>query len=244
MQWLSALSGRKGRVKVPSRSAQVRESGETAAVEETAKLAKELDEPIKVELPEETAKKFRTPGFSRMRTVWRSEDRPIIEGAKAAVEGQILRNFTDAFEVMNNVYELVRTPATSPDGEILRNQFGFIIWKKTPSGSYEEDWSRLTPRVKENLLFTITTRIFDWELRAADAWGEAMLAKAQWEEAHSIAYDAPMDGTIEARNAWANVDARDERYFAIFTSWYSRRADAIVRTLALIAQRLKDSMTL
>jgi hypothetical protein len=206
-----------------------------------------MDETTTVLLPEEkpkaTKKDVRTPGFSRMRIVWRSEDRPIISSAKDAVEQALLRQFEDAYLVMNQVLELVRTPEIDPATEQpLRDNFGFVIWKRTPSGSFEEDWSRLTNRAKQALLFTITTRIFDWKQRAADAWGEAMFAKAQWEERHAIAYDAPMQGTIEDRTAAAAIDAREERYFAIFTTWYSRKADALVGTLELLAQRLKDSM--
>lgn len=225
----------------------MRESGRTAAEEETAEVAKELTEPLKVELPEEkakaTQKDLRTPGFARMRIVWRSEDRPIIDRAKASVEDALTRTFEDAYLVMNQILELIRTPEINPATEQpRRDNFGFIIWKRTPSGSYEEDWTRLTIRAKESLLFTITTRLFEWEQRAADVWGEAMFAKAQWEERHAIAYDASMHGTIEDRTAYANRDAREERYFAIFTTLYSRKADALVRTMSLLAQRLKDSM--
>jgi hypothetical protein len=84
--------------------------------------------------------------------------------------------------------------------------------------------------------------MFGWEQRAADAWGEAMFAKAQWEERFAIDYDAPFTGTIEDRTAKGNIGAREERYFAIFLSLYSRKADAVVRSLALLGQRLKDSM--
>lgn len=230
-----------------SRAGQMRESGRTAAEEETARASAELIRDIKVELPEEkpkaTQKDLRTPGFSRMRMVWNSADKRIIESAKAAVEGALVRNFEDAYLVMNQIYELIRAPETdSVTGQPLRNNFGFVIWKRTPSGSFEEDWTRLTVRSKESLLFTITTRLFDWKQRAADVWGEAMFAKAQWEERYSIAYDAPMSGTIEDRTAHANVDAREERYFAIFTTLYSRKADALVGVMELLGQRIKDSM--
>jgi hypothetical protein len=243
MQWALPLSQQKGMVKVTSRSGQVRESGKTAAVEEAALAGEALTEPINVELPEETRTRFRTPGFSRMRMEWRSEDRPVIAGARAAVEGALLRNFKDAFLAINDVYDLVRTPAIDPaTGEIRVDQWNFTVWKRTPSGSFEEDWTRLTLKAKETLLFKITTALFAWQQQAADAWGEAMFAKAQWEERYAIAYDAPMSGTIEDRNAAANIDARDERYFAIFTSWYSKKADALVRSLELLSQRIKDSM--
>ena len=70
-----------------------------------------------------------------------------------------------------------------------------------------------------------------------------MFAKAQWEERFSIAFDAPMSGTVDDRRAAGNIDAREERYFAIFLSLYSRKADSIVRSMELLSQRLRDSMT-
>lgn len=219
-----------------------RASGETAAEEETKKASEELEEPVAPELPEERAKKWRTPGFSRMKTSWSEEEWVVIAQAHSAVEGRILRNFADAYQVMNEVYEIIRTPQVDGNGEPVRDQFGFVAWKRTQAGGFEEDWSKLGVRQKESLLFSITTRMFNWEQRAADAWGEAMFAKAQWEERFAIDYDAPLVGTIDDRNAKANIGARDEKYFALFLSLYSRKADAIVRSLALLGQRIKDSM--
>lgn len=224
------------------RQGQTRAHGESTAEEVTKEEADKLEEPVQPELPEERAKVFRTPGFSRMRTTWSSEDWHVVARAQQAVEGRIIHNFADAFEVMNTVYDLVRTAETDENGEVVRDRFGFTVWKRTPSGSYDEDFTRLTGKQKEDLLFRITTRLFDWEQRAADAWGEAMFAKAQWEERFAIAFDAPMTGTVDDRKAAGNIDAREERYFAIFMSLYSRKAEAIVRSLSLLGQRIKDSM--
>jgi hypothetical protein len=226
------------------KSGKTRASGELAADEEAQVEVEKMDGTMEAEpLHEEKEKTFRTPGFSRMRLDWRKEDAAIIEQARAAVEGRIIQNFEDAYEVMYRVYDLVRTPEVDPEtGEIKVDQFGYTIWKKNPSGSYEEDWTKLTVKEKENFLFTITTRLFDWQQRTADVWAEAMFAKAQFEERFSIAFDAPISGTVDDRRAIGNLDAREERYFAIFRTYYSRRADALVRTLELLGQRLRDSM--
>ncbi len=223
---------------------QVRDSGQTAASEEALVEVEKLSEPMEQELPEEKDKKWRTPGFARMRMNWRPEDALIISQAKASVDGRIVANFADAYQVMFEVYDLVRTPLVDEKtGEIQTDQYDFTLWKQTPSGSYEEDWSKLTLREKEKFLFTITTRMVDWEQRAADVWMEAMFAKAQFEERFSIAFDAPMSGTVDDRKAAGNLDAREERYFAIFLTAYSRKVESLVRTLGLLAQRIKDSMT-
>lgn len=228
------------------KTATVRASGETTAEETTKEVAEQFAEPIQVpNLPGEDPKsRFRTPGFSRMRTSWSREDAIILQGAKDAVQGQIMRNFADAYEVMNQVYDLVRTPEVDANGVVQTDQYGFVIWARTPAGGYDEDFTRLTLKQREDLLFRITTRLFEWSQRAANAWSEAMFAKAQWEERHSISFDAPMQGTIDDRRAYANVEAAEERYFAIFLSTYSRRADAVCRSMELLGQRIKDSMTL
>lgn len=225
------------------KSGQVRASGETTAEEITKEESEKLEEPINPELPEEREKQFRVPGFQRLRINWRNDEWAIVQRAKDAVDGRITNNFLDAYQVMHEVYEVVRTPAVDTEtGEIQTDQFGFTIWQRTSSGSYEEDWTRLTRKEKENILFTITTRLFDWQQRAADAWGEAMFAKAIWEERFAIDFEAPMAGTVEDRRARGNKEAADEKYFAIFVTLYSRKADAIVRTMELLAQRIKDSL--
>lgn len=226
------------------KQAAVRASGETAAEEVTKEVSEAFDKPIEVpNLPgEDPQSKHRTPGFARMRTDWHGDDRLVVQRAKAAVDGQILNNFADAYDVMGQVYDLVRTPDVDENGEVKKDQFGFIIWARTPTGGYDEDFTRLSLKQREDLLFRITTRLFEWSQRAADAWSEAMFAKAVWEERFSIGFDAPMSGTVDDRRAAGNLDAREERYFAIFLSTYSRKADAIVRSMELLGQRLKDSM--
>lgn len=222
-----------------------RASGETTAEEITREASEQADQPIAVpNLPgEDPRSRFRTPGFSRMRTSWSREDSVILQGAKAAVDGQIMRNFADAYDVMNQVYDLVRTPEMDEQGVVMTDQWGFTVWVRTPAGGYDEDFTRMTLKQREDLMFKITTRLFAWEQRAADAWSEAMFAKAQWEERHSIGFDAPMSGTVDDRKAAGNLAATEERYFAIFLSTYSRKADSIVRSMERLGQRLKDAMT-
>lgn len=225
------------------KSGQTRASGETTAEEITREESEKLEEPISPELPEERERQFRTPGFQRLRINWRGEDWLIVQQAQGAVEGRIIKNFADAYQIMHDLYDLVRTPEFDPQtGEIKTDQWGFKKWKQSVSGSYEEDWSKLTHKEREKFLFAITTRMFDWEQRAADAWGEAMFAKAIWEERFSIDFNAPVAGTVDDRKAAGNIKAADEKYFAIFVTLYSRKAEAIVKTMNLLGQRLKDSM--
>lgn len=185
----------------------------------------------------------RSPMFSRMRLDWKSEDRPVIQRAAASVEARIQANFVDAYQVMFDLYMIVREPVVDEDtGEIQKDRWGFPEWQRGVSGSYVEDFTRLTRGQKENFLFLITTHIFEWQQAAADAWGEAMFAKAQWEETLSLGFDRPMSGTVQDREHAGKLHARDERYFSIFLSLYSRKADAICASMELLGQRLKDTL--
>lgn len=226
-----------------SESRKVRASGETQASEEARQAgADAVVEPAAEDPGEEREIKFRTPGFSRIRTEWTPDDALVVLRVKGAVEERIISTFGDAFIVLHEVYDIVRTKQTNEEGAVVKDRFGFAMWERTQSGGFIEDWSKLGHKEREDFLFQITTRIFEWSQRATDAWTEAMLAKAQYEERFSIAYDEPVKGTIEDRTAKGKMEAAEERYFAILLAAYSRKADALVRSLELLGQRLKDAM--
>lgn len=226
---------------------QRRASGETPAQEVAEEQATDprtdLDTPASTDLDTERSRLYEQLGFSRMRLDWRGDDKPVVQRAIAAVEGRILANFEDAFAIMSDLFDIVRDPLVDANGVIQTDQFGLKIWKRLPSGAFDEDWTRMTVRQKEDFLYRITTQLFNWEQAAADAWGEAMFAKAQWQEKFAVEYDAPHTGTIDDRTAYGNSRSADERYFAIFLSIYSRRADAICRSMERLALRMKDTLS-
>lgn len=223
--------------------ARKRASGATAASEEAEQAAKDADELPIAETDTERAKEFRAPGFARMRITWSKAEGAMIARIKETVDGRILHQFRDAYAVMSDLYDAVREPDIDPEtSEIRTDKHGYVIWKRLPTGAFMEDWSRLSYQQRETFLFRITTAIFDWEMRAADAWTEAMMAKAIWQEKFAIEFDHPASGTIDDRNSYANMNAADDRYFALFLSAYSRKADAIVRTMNNLALRLRDTL--
>ena len=231
-----------------SRPDTVRASGSTQ-VEEVTNAESEKNE--KEEGHEDPAASddsprsiFRAPGFHRMSFSWSGEDARIVAQAQSVVDERIQVNFRDAYMVMHDLFMVVRTPMTDPSGEIVTDRYGWPEWRRTPSGDWLEDWSALGRKEKEDFLFKITTRLFAWEQRAAEAWGEAMFAKAAWEERFAISFDAPVHGTVEDRTAKGRIGASEERYFGIFQTLYSRKADAIVRVMNLLGQRLKDTLDL
>ncbi len=234
-------------------SGRVRDSGRRASEEEAEARSRTEQDPLDpssesedLTSPPEPAKigldLFSTPGFARMRTEWRGPEGEVVRGAIRAVDDRIVETFADAYALMHEVFEVVRQPQVNLDGEAIVDRFGFPVWKRTPAGGWVEDWTQLTPRQRENFLFQITTRLFDWEQRAADIWGEAMFARVQWEEQFAIKFDAPMSGTEADRTAVGRTGSIDERYFALYVSLYSRKADALVRTMSLLGQRLKDAL--
>jgi len=228
----------------------LRASGQTQVDEVVHAESMLADAEIEVDglphLPEEGHQaQFRTPGFSRMRTDWTGPDGALVRRMLHEIDEHIVHEFADAYVVMNDLFEIVRTPELDATGMPMRDAVGLIIWKRKPNGSWDEDWNRLTRAQKENFLFAITTRLFAWEQRAAERWTESMVAKGVWEEAFSVAYTGPQTAgrpTIEDRTATAKAASAEDRYFAIFSAAYSRRADAIVRCMRDLGQRLKDTL--
>jgi hypothetical protein len=226
-----------------SKSGQTRGSGMKAAAEEAAEQVAKMDEPV--DIPDkdlDKLRRFRSPGFSRIRAEWSFEERTVVDMVTGTVERRIREVFADAFVIMDDLYAIVREPELDTEGRPRRGVDERPIYRRTANGDVVENWARLSVRQQEDFLFRITSRIYAWEQSAADAWAEAMLAKAMWEERFAIGYDAPMSGTIEDRTSRAKMDATDERYMAIVMSLYSRKADAMVRSMSLLAQRLKDVM--
>lgn len=188
----------------------------------------------------------KTPGFSRMRVEWNAHDVPVLAAFKQITDARVTEAFVDAYLIMEQVYDLVREPEVDEQtGEIKVDRFGFKVWKRKPTGGYFEDFSVLTDAERTDLVFRITTRLFDWKQRAADMWGDAMFAKAVWEEAFAIGFDEPVGRlTVDDRTQKGRLFSREERYFAILQSLMSRRADAVVSSMELLALRLNQSITL
>jgi hypothetical protein len=206
-----------------------------------------LDQPMEVDPHPDRRRTFEQLGFARMRTRWTKGEEGVIESAKTQAELELDRYFADIYKIMNRLYEIVREPVRDPQtGETLTNRRGYVIWQKDEFGLEIEDWSRLTDGQKEEFLHQITTRMVMWEQRAADMWGEAMFAKGAWEERFALSFtDAPqVEGkrpTEADRTQHAQVVSREQRYLAIYMSVRSKKADALVRSMERLSQRLKDT---
>lgn len=195
------------------------------------------------QLDVERERVFTSLSFSRMRTDWHGEHAAAMHRVRQSVDQVMIDKFSGAYNLMNDIYEVVRTPVIDPEtGEVQEDEHGFPVWERTELGFYIEDWTVLTTRQKEDFLFRLTTSLFSWEQDAADLWGEAMFAKALWTEAFATAFDAPSKGTVDHRTAVGNMRSAEERYFAVYLATLSRRADALCKSLERLSQRLKDVM--
>jgi hypothetical protein len=201
------------------------------------------DKPAEVDLHEDRTREVKSTSFARIRTEWAGEDAKEIATVILIADNQVFERFGSAYAVMNELWEIVREPVVlEATGEILKDRAGFAVWQKNPSGNFIEDYSKLGIKQRENLLFEITTNIMRWKQDAADLWGEAMFSKARFEEQFAQQFaQAPGTKPTEAdRTQYARRVSSEERYFAIFKSLVSRKADALVDSLELIGQRLKD----
>jgi len=91
-----------------------------------------------------------------------------------------------------------------------------------------------------------TARLFEWEQAEADAWGEALIGKSRYRDAFAVGYESPQitgRPTVDDRKQRGQLLARDAEYFAVYLSWYSKRAEAVVRSMVRVNQRLKDIVT-
>lgn len=205
---------------------KTRNSGKTVSEETVLEVSKDSDLPL--DTPIEHSRKFRSPGFARMRTVWNSEDQVAIEKAKRITNQKLKEQFAEGFKILDWIHDRVRIPITDDEGDILLDDDGNIQWTKNEYGFFEEDYSKLTYKDRDNLLFAIATRLFEWEQISQDAWQEAMQSKAVWEKSFSDGFEDPTSGTQGDREAAGRKFSEEERYFAIFVTSYSRKCESFV----------------
>ena len=218
----------------------IRKSGKTTAEEKTKEVAEDIDRPLGDPSMEGDPKRDRVkrPYFQRLRTEWTSDQQIMLQRIHLKVEKEIGEFFADAFEIMFELYDVVRTKLPEDDDTEE-------IWEKTPSGAYREDWGRLTHKQRERFLFLITTRLFTWEQQAASLNFEALFAKAEWEQSFATGFES-LPGTrptVDDRTQRARLESQGDYYFALMRTYFSRRADAVVRTMSGLGQRLKDVHT-
>lgn len=210
--------------------------------------SREADRLMEVEPHDDRTQEFLPRREGRMRHDFRPEDRDAVDGLRSIADRIMLERFGDAYLIINDLYEIVREPLADPDtGEIEKDENGFTMWARNESGGFVEDYSKLTSKHVKDFLFRITVRLFGWEQEAAQMRGDAMYAKALWEQALASSYQearsSALGRTVEDRTQAGRLGAREDRYVGIFQSVLSWRADALVKSLSLLSQRLKDVLS-
>jgi hypothetical protein len=59
-----------------------------------------------------------------MRTEWKPEDQIVLIKAKTAAEDRLVLEYADTYRILAHLYDIVRTPQVSPDGEIVKDRHG------------------------------------------------------------------------------------------------------------------------
>lgn len=186
--------------------------------------------------------------FSRMRTGWIGDDRDKILELEALSDRIVRRRFSVAFAVRERLWAHVRKQRFDQEsGAYLTYEDGSPQWEKDEWGAPVEDWALLSDQDRLSLLMTIRTHEFEWSMVKANMWAEAMYAKGEWEEVFSRGYTALPDHvvsgkpTIEDRTHHSQKNAAEERYFALFQSALSRKADGIFAAVTGIARTLENT---
>lgn len=222
-----------------------RASGRTTAAESTAEASQEAEKLPDLVTPHDGSidrqRRFRSPGLSRMTLDWHKEDSIVVAQAQAAAHRWVMEHYADAYQLISEIYDLVREPELDDNDQPKKDPFGLGIWKLNAYGRPIEDWSKLTIKLRDDFLFAIITALFAWEIKAQDAWADAMNAKALWEGKYADSFSAPIAGTIEDRDAKAKSGSMEERYFSILLTHRSKLCESIVRTMTNLAQVLKSA---
>lgn len=204
---------------------------------------------LEVDVPPDRTRQMTHTSFSRMRINWLGDDSVRLQEVLAEADSMIKDEFRVAFAVIERLHRCVRTPLMEEDvpGTIRTYPDGSPMWETDSMGLPVEDWGLLDDRTRDSLLYIITTWLFEWELKSVDEWAKAMFAKVQWEEKFAKGYVSlpgmQVSGkpTIDDRTQWGHQYSAEERYFAVYRSVLSRKADALVRSMERLRRLLENT---
>jgi hypothetical protein len=211
---------------------------------EADKLPQGTDEhPAEPDVPPDRTRQFSHVNFSRMRTEWLPADKIKMAEIGRLADDVLATVFADAWWLTERLYRVVREPVIiTSSGEIMKDAAGHIRWKRNEAGFYIEHWDRIGDRERDDFLHELAIHMIEWRQQAAAMWGSAMFAKGIWEEAFAWGYTSAREEgrrlTIDDRTQAGHLAGIEDRYFAIFQSVLSRRADALIRSL----ERLEDML--
>lgn len=204
------------------------------------------ESPLEPDTAPDRTRQFRSVNFSRMKRSWTGDDAAALGDIMHAADQAINAYFARAIRLIEHLQEIAQIPVTE-QGEVQFHPNGRRKVRVDEHGDAIEDWSRLSETDRSNALFTLTTHMYEWERIAVRMWGEAMFAKAIWEQAFSEGFRVlpgqQISGkpTIDDRTQVGHAHSAQDRYFGIFCSMLSRQADSLVRNLVRIQRLLENT---
>lgn len=226
-------------------SATQRLHGQTGAEEEARDAAAEVGQTVDGTQEAKSVLKTLnlTRGFQRMKMDLQGSEKDVLNSMILYMEKLIRSEFAEEYAIMNDLHWIVREQVEI-DGEPQYDQWGYPEYVKAPDGSYVEDWSLLTQKQVKHFIFRIINSTFAGEQKSVNAWGKALLAKTRYEEAFAVQFDNHPNpkATNEVRKEHAEGTAIDYKYYAVLQTWYSRKAEGVIKRMDALHQRLKDSL--
>lgn len=204
--------------------------------------------PLEPDVPPDRTRQFAHTGFSRMRRNWPDDDAMVMAEVKACADDIVREKFRVAFLVLERLRKAVREPLVNEaTGEVQAYDDGTPKWELDEDGLPVEKWYSLSDSARSNARYLIVTHMAEWQMAAADDWAEAMFAKVQWEERFARGFTAlpdvtlPGKPTIDDRTQWGHRLSADERYFAVFRAYVSKKADALIKSMMSLERLLENT---
>ena len=158
----------------------------------------------------------------------RSEGKVIAEIERVADE-VIEYLFADTERQIDEFYTLVRkVEMHDVGGGLLMPKFGEDgrpVWARDDDGNFIEDWRTLDGMDVERLIMALQRVIMEAGEEVERLRSRMLMAQAVKEDEWYEAYRSVLDGTVKDREAFANRNTRESRYYFFFAYWVWRRAD-------------------
>jgi hypothetical protein len=203
---------------------------------------------LEPDVPPDRTRQFSHTGFSRMRREWPDDDAAVMAEVRAYADDVIRQEFRVAFLVIERLRRSVREPLVDKvSGEVQAYDDGTPKWELDEDGLPVEKWHSLSDGARSDARHLIVTYLAEWQMLSIDKWAEAMFAKVQWEERFARGFtalsgaDLPGKPTIDDRTQWGHRLSSDERYFAVFKAYVSKKADALIRTMMSLERLLEST---
>lgn len=203
--------------------------GEIAEQAHLEELRRIEDTPDTTEVEDVRWAAHRALGSSKIRYTWKAEDQAILAALRSTVQTLIQRDFAEVLEALDELYLSIRSPKANEQGVVQMDGRGRTAWETDERGNPVEDWSLLTGQDVEVCLLKMSRVKFELSQRVSSLFAEALFAKHIHNDAWHAEYESMVEGTQKDREARANREAKQDRYFAFYryTIWAS--ADALLK---------------